>query len=229
MTENIKIIGTSHIAKQSLKEVEDAINNFKPDIIALELDRKRMYGLMSNQKSKPKIDDVFRIGFKGFLFSLIGAWAEKKLGEIVGVSPGDEMKIAIKLAKEKKIKIAMIDQDIEITLKKFSKSLSWKEKWNFLVDLVKAFIFRKKEIDFDLRTVPSEKVIKKLIDKVKDRYPNVYNVLIAERNEVMARRLNKIMQKNPELKIVAVIGAGHKSEVEKMLNKSGIWYSYSIG
>ena len=40
---NLIIIGTSHIAKQSLKEVNDMFENENPDIIALELDRKRIY------------------------------------------------------------------------------------------------------------------------------------------------------------------------------------------
>jgi len=42
---DLTIIGTSHIAKQSLDEVERAINVEKPDIIALELDRRRLYSL----------------------------------------------------------------------------------------------------------------------------------------------------------------------------------------
>ena len=38
----LKIIGTSHIAKESVEEVKDTILKEKPDIIALELDRKRL-------------------------------------------------------------------------------------------------------------------------------------------------------------------------------------------
>ena len=34
---NLTIIGTSHIAKQSLDDVETAIEHGKPDIVALEL------------------------------------------------------------------------------------------------------------------------------------------------------------------------------------------------
>ncbi|MFC1769343.1 TraB/GumN family protein, partial [Nanoarchaeota archaeon] len=52
--DNITIIGTSHIAKQSMKEVKDHIENKKPDIIALELDKKRVIALLS-EKKKQKI------------------------------------------------------------------------------------------------------------------------------------------------------------------------------
>ena len=163
---NLQIIGTSHIAKQSLEEVKTAIEKDKPDIIALELDKKRIYALMNSKKDKIRLYDIRRIGIKGFVFSLIGAWAEKKLGEYVGVKPGSEMKQAVVSAKKNRIAIALVDQDIEVTLKRFSKSLTWREKWNFLVDIIKAIIFRKKEIDFDLKTVPDKKTIAKMVGKV---------------------------------------------------------------
>ncbi len=98
---NLTIIGTSHIAKESVEEVEETINKEKPDIIALELDKKRMYTLLNKQEEKISFYNIFRVGIKGFFFSLLGAWAEKKLGKLVGVSPGSEMIEAIKLAKKK--------------------------------------------------------------------------------------------------------------------------------
>lgn len=211
--DNLIIIGTSHIAKQSLEEVNTVFEKEKPDIIALELDRKRIYSLLQKKKTGPSLKDIKRIGLKGFLFSLIGAWVEKKLGEKVGVSPGSEMLEAFKLAKSKKLKIFLIDQDIEITLKRFSKTLTWREKLNFVIDLIKGLIFRKQEFSFDLEKVPSKNLIKNLIKKVKQRYPNIYKVLIEERNQVMAKNLFQIMQKYPESKVVAIVGAGHEEDI----------------
>jgi pheromone shutdown-related protein TraB len=225
---NLTIIGTSHIAKQSLEEVEKAIVEDKPDIVALELDRRRLYGLFK-EPGKVRIYDIKRVGVKGFLFSLVGAWAEKKLGKVVGVAPGSEMKKAVRLAKKNKIKIALIDQDIEITLRRFSKSLTWKEKWNFFVDIVKAIFVRKKVIEFDLTKVPSKKVIKKLINHVRGRYPNVYNVLIEERNQVMAENLKKIIDIHPDKKILAIIGAGHEEDILDLIKKPSISYSFNVG
>ena len=230
---NLKIIGTSHIAKESLEEVKKTIEKDRPDIIALELDKRRIYALMHDEKRKIRVSDIFRVGIKGFFFSLIGAWAEKKLGELVGVPPGSEMKQAIKLAKNLKIRLALIDQDIEITLKRFSKELTWREKWNFVVDIIKAVIFRKKEVEFDLTKVPSKKIIKTLINKVKKRYPNIYKVLITERNDVMGNKLIRIMKENPDSKILGIIGAGHEDDIIKLIkekfNKVDISYSFSVG
>lgn len=225
---NLTITGTSHIAKQSLDEVERTINGEKPDIIALELDRRRLYSLFK-KPGRIRIYDIKKIGIKGFVFSLIGAWAEKKLGKMVGVMPGSEMKKAVKLAKKNKIKIALIDQDIEITLRKFSKSLTWKEKWNFFADVVKAVFSRKKTIEFDLTKVPSKSVIKKLVGQVKKRFPNVYNVLIEERNHIMAENLRKIMERHPGKKILAIVGAGHEEDIINLIKKPSISYSFRIG
>ena len=225
---NLTLVGTSHIAKQSLEDVEIAIEQGKPDIIALELDKKRLYSLFRKKQDKIRIYDIRRIGIKGFVFSLIGAWAEKKLGKLVGVAPGSEMKKAVRLAKKYKMKIALIDQDIEVTLRKLSKNLSWKEKWNFFVDIIKAVFVKKNIIEFDLTKVPSKKIIKKLVDKVKKRYPNVYKVLIEERNSVMARNLKNLMEHNHDKKILAIIGAGHEDDILRLIKDSNISYSFNI-
>ena len=234
---NLIIIGTSHIAKQSLDEVKNTITKQKPEIVALELDRKRFYALTHEQKRKLKISDIRKMGFKGFLFNLIGAWVEEKLGKMVGAKPGSEMITAIKLTKKLKLKIALIDQDIEITMKRLSKELTWKEKGRFLIDIIKSVIFRKSELKelgikkLDLTKVPSKTLIKKLIKRVKKRYPNFYKVLVEERNQIMANNLVQIMQQNPDKQILAIIGAGHEDEILYIIKKqikSTISYSYNV-
>ena len=138
------------------------------------------------------------------------------------------MKEAIKLAKKNKIKVALIDQDIEITLKRFSKSLTWKEKWYILADIFKGVILRKKEIDFDLKTVPDKKIVDKIIKKVKKRYPSIYRVLIEERNQIMANNLQNLIEKNKEKSIVAIIGAGHEDSILKLIKKPPVSYSFTV-
>lgn len=203
------LVGTSHISKDSIKEVKETILKYKPDIVAIELDRLRMMNLLS-QKRKISLRDIRRVGFKGFLFAVIGYWIEKKLGEIVNVKPGSEMLMAINIARNTKSKVALIDQDIRITLRKLSKRITLKEKLRFGSDIIKSF-FVKTKIDFDLRKVPSQTLINKLTKQLKERYPTVYEVLISERNFIIAKNLYLLMQK--DYTIVAVIGAGHEKSV----------------
>ena len=221
---NLVFLGTSHIAKQSLDEVKKRIEDEKPGIIALELDKKRLNALSSKSERGADLRIIGKIGFKGFLFSLFGAWAEKKLGKIVGVAPGSEMKQAINIAKKEKIEIALIDQDIEVTLQRLSKAITWKEKKNFLIDLLKALFIQKQEFDFDLTTVPDKKTIKKLTSKLKERYPNFYKVLIEERNLVISDNLNRLMASAPDKKVLVILGAGHVEDVLRLVKGPEISY-----
>lgn len=232
---NLTIIGTSHIAEQSLREVASAIEKEQPDILALELDKKRFYALTHKIKRRVQLRDIKRIGLKGYIFNLIGAWIEQKLGKLVGVKPGSEMIKAIELAKEHKINIALIDQDIEITLARISKTLTWKERLNFIADLFKGLFFKKRELKklaitkIDLTKVPSKTLIKKLIKKVKVRYPNLYKVLIKERDQIMAYNLHNLMLANPEKRILAIVGAGHEEELMNLIKKAPkITYTFRV-
>ncbi|MBU0929496.1 MAG: TraB family protein [Nanoarchaeota archaeon] len=215
---NITIIGTSHIAIESVKEVESEIRKIKPDIVAIELDRSRFLALFS-KKRKISFRDIRKIGVKGYLFNLIGHYAESKLGKMVGVIPGSEMKKAVEIAKEIGAKTALIDQDISITLKRLTKSLTFKEKLNFFVDLILS-VFKREKIDFDLKKVPDKKIIEKLTKRFKKRYPSVYNVLVDERNKYMGKNLYKLMLDYNNL--VAVVGAGHEEDLIKEIK---IWES----
>jgi pheromone shutdown protein TraB len=180
-----------------------------------------------HKRGKLRLYDIRRVGIKGFIFSLIGAWVEKKLGEYVGVALGSEMLTAVRMAKKHNSKIALIDQDINITLKRFSKRLTWKERGRFLIDVFTGF-FKKKRIPFDLRKVPQKDLVKKLINQVKKRYPSVYNVLIKERNAVMAYNLSGLMEENPDKTILAVVGAGHEEDIIELIKKGNkIEYSFS--
>lgn len=215
---NITIIGTSHIAIESIKEVKQFITDNKPDIIAIELDHKRFRGLMG-KRQKMRFSDIKDIGIKGFVLNLIGSYIEKKLGKIVGVSPGSEMKTAIQLAKRYKLKVALIDQDISVTLKKLTSSITLKEKLTFIKDIIKN-IFKKDPLadKIDLRKVPSQDIVEKMVEKVKKSYPSIHKVLIDERNSIMSNKIKKLAEMYPNARILVIIGAGHKNEVIRLLS-----------
>lgn len=222
---DLTIIGTSHISKQSIQEIKKAILEEKPDIVAVELDIQRAAALFHDEKRSMSPMQIFRIGVKGFLFVKIGQYVQKKLGNMVGVSPGSEMKMAIKMAKKEKLEIALIDQPIQITLRKFSRALGWKEKWTFFMDFVKGIVSPKKQLrelgleKFDLTKVPEKKVIEKMMKQMKSRYPSIYKTLVEDRNRYMVKKLVQIAREKPGKKVLAVVGAGHKDGMEELLLK----------
>lgn len=220
---NLVLIGSSHVSAESINEVKETVEKKKPHIIAVELDQDRLHALFNKGKRSFFIKGV---GIKGMLFALIGAWVEKKIGKIVNVEPGSEMKAAVLLAKYHKLKLALIDQHINITLRRFSETFTWKEKFRFLGDIVSSIFRPNKQLSDiglkpeNLNKVPSKETIRKMLKYVKVRYPNIYQVLIYERNLFMANALAQIMHKYPDEKIVAVVGAGHEEELIEMIKKN---------
>lgn len=214
---NVRLIGTSHIAQQSITTITNHFNSYQPDILCVELDHKRLHALLTNAKPDYSITGIRKYGFQGYLFAIIGGIIQKKLGNVVGIKPGSDMLSAVNLAKTNNKKLELIDQDIEITLRRFSKSFTLKEKFRILVDIIKAPFSKK--ITFNLNEVPEQKIIEMLMNQLKDRYPNLYHVLIEERNQVMAKNIYNIMSKNPEKKILAIIGAGHEKDLLKKIKQ----------
>ncbi len=217
---NLIVIGSSHVSRDSINLVKETIEKENPGIIAVELDIDRLHALFSKQKRGLFVRGV---GFKGMIFAAVGAWIEKKIGKIVKVEPGSEMKTAIMLARKHNAKIALIDQNISITLRRFSQEITWKERWRFLYDFIIGIIMPKRKIkglsldEADVSKVPDQETIKKILRFVKKRYPNFYSVLVTERNHVMANNIAAIMKQNPHEKILAVVGAGHEEDIMKLV------------
>ncbi|MEK6953199.1 MAG: TraB domain-containing protein [Nanoarchaeota archaeon] len=208
---NLTILGTSHIAKQSIMEVKKTINEIKPNIIALELDKDRFLALTSKKKTK-SFRKYKNLSFQSILFNLIGSYIEKKLSKNTGFLPGSEMKTAIKLARKQNIEIELIDQPIQITLNKLTSQLTRKEKLNLIKEII-FFPFIKNKTEFNLNKVPSKKIIEKLIKETQEKYPTIHRILIKERNQYMAKALYKIINTNHDKKILAIVGAGHKKDI----------------
>ncbi|MEK6974217.1 MAG: TraB/GumN family protein [Nanoarchaeota archaeon] len=211
--DNLSIIGTSHISRESINEVRSFILNENPDIIALELDPLRFDALLNPEKKKISLSDIKVVGFKGYLFSIIGSLVQKKLGKIVGVDPGSEMVTAINLALKNKKELCLIDQDIRVTLKRLSQLITFKEKARLFFDLIRSpFVKRIEGIEisrFDLNKVPESEFISVVLKILRQRYPSFHKALIEERNNVIAKNLNRIKAQYSNKKILAVVGAGH--------------------
>jgi pheromone shutdown-related protein TraB len=212
------IIGTSHVSKQSVNDVKNSFEEFNPDIIALELDILRFQSLIAKKQKRNLIKEIKHLGVKGVLLNTIGAWIENKIGQKVNMKPGAEMKTAIGLARIHKKEIALIDQDIRITLKRLTKEVKIKEKLRIFLDLFRIPFAKKQMEKIDLTKVPEQEFIDDIIKKVKNRYPGIYKVLIKERNKIIAKNLNKLKKDKKDKKILAIIGAGHKKEVEKLIS-----------
>ncbi len=218
---SITIIPTSHIASESINQVEEAILKIKPDCVAVELDKLRYQNLKTQEQSSNT--DLFKhLGASTFFVVWIFKKMQQWLGSKVGILPGSEMAQAIETSKKNNVRIALIDQDIGITLTKI-KNIPRGEKLKLIWYLIKAPVtvkFSKSNNigQIDLSKTPSDQIVEQAIEMLKNEFPNLYKVLVEDRNIYMAEKI-KELQKHFE-KIVVVVGAGHKKGLGNLIEES---------
>ncbi|HZK19965.1 MAG TPA: TraB/GumN family protein [Treponemataceae bacterium] len=211
------LIGTAHISSQSIDQAVSSIKNEKPDSVAIELDEQR-YKTMQNPDSWKNLDIIKVLkGGQGFLMmaNLVLSSFQKRMGADVGVKPGDEMKAAIRIADELAIPSVMVDRPIKTTLKRaWAKNSFWgKSK---LLALLFSSAFDKEEFSpEEIEELKNSNEMDSMMDELANYLPGVKGVLIDERDQYLASHIWKADGK----KIVAILGAGHLSGVERWLKE----------
>ncbi|HDP74092.1 MAG TPA: hypothetical protein ENN46_04025 [Candidatus Woesearchaeota archaeon] len=220
--ENIYIAGTSHIAQESKHLVHKSFAEFKPDVVALELDISRFQALMSDkQETRSSSGALRQFGIRGFLFFSIGRFIQKRLSKVVNTEPGIEMKEAIRQAKAKNIPIMLIDRPINTTIKRVSATLNLGFLFSLLKDLLTS-PFKAKKRRFNLNSIPNDQLVDYLISEMKKTYPQLYKVLVEERDIYMSKKIIAFAKQNPDKKLLVVVGLGHKAGISQRLNQVDI-------
>jgi len=206
----IKIVGTAHVSQQSVDEVRLAIEEFRPDVVAIELDPAR-FSALKKQGRDPTVNDVLAVSnFNSLLVQWLLAYLQRKIGFDVGVEPGAEMKAAIDEAEKRGIAIGLVDRDIRATLLRFWNSLGFVEKirmfWALVISI--AEVDRGQEIDIE--SLKQQDVIDVVMEEFRKFSPNGAGALIDERDAYIAHQLVLLKAQRPEGRILAVVGAGHR-------------------
>lgn len=215
--ENLKIIGTAHVSEKSVEEVRNTIIESHPDVVAVELDVNRYQNLMNEKKGITQDKDIkIREILKGnnismLLVSGFLSYFQKKIGEEVGVKPGSEMLAATEAAEEVGSQVALIDRDIQITLKRALNSMSFWEKAKFVYNIIASFFSDDETIE-DIESIKEGDTLAEVMKYFQEMSPSAYEVLVKERDAYMAR---KLMDINGD--VVAVVGAGHKDGIYQNL------------
>lgn len=212
----ITLVGTAHVSAQSIEEVTQTIREIKPDCVAVELDDKRADSIQNEQKfSELDVIKVIREG-KVFLVlaNLILASFQKRMGQNVGVKPGDEMLAAIKVADEMGIPTSLVDRPVQTTLRRAWAKNSFFGKMTLLASLFGG-AFSKEEIDEkEIEALKQKNEMDSMMAELSKEMPVIKEVLIDERDKYLASKIWESQGNN----IVAVLGAGHLGGVEAHLN-----------
>ena len=125
----VRVVGTAHVSEESVREVEDAIETERPDIVAVELDEGRYRQLKGGEPDDIEPGDLLR---GNTVFQFIAYWmlsyVQTRLGEKFDVSPGADMLSAVETAERLGIDVALVDRDINETMRRFWSAMGPLEK-----------------------------------------------------------------------------------------------------
>lgn len=197
----IHVFGTSHVSQESVELVEEKIEEIDPEVVALELDMMRLNALLSDGEQQSG----------GPLFIRAIRYFQNHIGKKTGVMPGEEMLHAYNVAKRNDIDVALIDQDIAVTIQKL-KGVSFWEKLKAAAQLVVGVLMPG---GMDIPTdIPDEELIDRILYEMEFKLPEMYQVLVEERNTHMIESL-KMLEEENEGDIVAFVGAAHQKAIQK--------------
>ena len=213
----ITLVGTAHVSAESVKEVENVIEELKPECVAIELDQGRAESIQNKEKfSQLDIVQVLK-KHQGFLLlaNLILASFQRRMGLNAGVKPGDEMLAAMEKAKSLNIPTEMVDRPIQTTLKRaWAKNSLW-GKCKLLASLLTS-AFSKEEVSPDeIENLKKSNEMDSMMNELADYMPVIKQVLIDERDQYLASKIWACKGNS----VVAVLGAGHLPGVMTHLEK----------
>jgi pheromone shutdown-related protein TraB len=208
----VTLVGTAHVSKLSVEMVEEHIASGDYDCIAVELCAPRLENI-TNQGWWKNLDiyQVFKKKKAGLLLINLALTAyQKRIAERIGVEAGKEMIRAVELAREKGLRLEVIDRDISTTLHRLVTEVSFWQKFKIVGGLI-AGVFVGEEISEDqIEDLKRGDMLHSVVSEFGEELPQIKRVLIDERDEYMVGRLAQISESyHAPKKVLALVGAGH--------------------
>jgi pheromone shutdown-related protein TraB len=211
------LIGTAHVSRESIDEVAAAIREEKPDQVCVELDAGR-YTSMTQKDNWDNLNvaKVFREG-KGFLLmaNLVLGGFQRRMGQELGVKPGEEMRTAIDTAAELGIPYTFCDREIQATLRRAWARCGFWSKSKLLASLVSSAFTTEKLSEAEIENLKNRSELDGMMAELADYLPLVKETLIDERDRYLAAKI----WAGGAAKQLAVVGAGHLMGIKAHLER----------
>lgn len=204
---DIHVLGTAHISKRSVEEVQDLIERLRPDTVCVELDPTR-YEALTDERRWQKLDIFTVIRQKKVLF-LITSMAlsayQRKMGDALGVRPGAELLAAVQSAEAVGARVILADRDVQATLKRSWRNVSFFDKLKIVSNLLAAPFVVEEITAEKIEELKDRDTINEMMAEFARLMPGVKRPLIDERDQYLMSKIREA----PGKTIVAVVGAGH--------------------
>ena len=211
----LRLLGTAHVATASVEAVREQIESYQPQVVAVELCQTRHDALVEGRRlDKEGLRRVIKEGKAPMVLMQAMLSAEqRRLGLNEGQEPGAELLAAVETAKTAGLEVALVDRDIQVTMRRAWRKMKWRERFRLLFSLFGDD--EELEEDFDLDELLSDSdLLSTMMDDLKEFSPGAGEALIDERDRFIAE---KIMQSKTEEKMLVVVGAGHLKGIERAL------------
>lgn len=207
------LVGTAHVSRRSVEEVETVIDRVRPDVVCVELDQTRHDALTKDSAFRDL--DVFKVVREGrglyLLAHLALASYQRRIGASLGVKPGAELLAAVQAARARQIPVELIDRDINITLKRTWKNLGLWKRSMLLSSLLVGWEGDdgKGEVvtEESLESLKESKALSEMLTELGRAVPQVKGPLIDERDRYLASKT--VDAGRGKGRVVAVVGAAH--------------------
>ena len=213
--DNLRLVGTAHISSTSVALVRQQIEDWGPDLVAVELCESRKASLLDPEALEN--EDLLKIlnDGKSHMILLQSALAaeQRRMGVASGEKPGAELLAAIEAAEEAAVPIELIDRDVVITLRRAWSKMGLREKWR----VMDAFLWQEDDDETSVEELLEDSdMLSNLMEEAREVAPGAGSVLIDERDAFIAGRLQQIRGKG---KVLAVVGAGHLNGIVHQLGE----------
>jgi pheromone shutdown-related protein TraB len=210
------LVGTAHVSRESAQEVQDSIQQEKPDTVCIELCPSRYQSI--RQKERWQQTDIVKVikEKKTFLLlsNLLLASFQKRIAKKFDINPGAEMIQAIETAEAVGAQIHLADRDIRTTLSRTWRAMGLWGKIKLMFQLILSLGEVEDIKEEDIEKMKQEDVLESLLAEVGKSLPVLKDILIDERDQYLADKIRNA----PGNKIVAVVGAGHVPGIQKYWN-----------
>ncbi|AKS41881.1 TraB/GumN family protein [Wenzhouxiangella marina] len=213
------LLGTAHVSRTSAEAVERLLDSGHYDAVAIELCPSRHQALSDqNRWRNLNLFQVLREGKAGMMMASLALSAyQRRIAEQFGIEPGAEMKAAMEAAKRHGLPVQLIDREIGTTLRRASRRLGWWKRWVMVNGLVFSLFSREEISEEDVEKLKEGDLLTQTFSEFSEASPELFEVLIAERDRYMAARLRQENADGKHRRVLAVLGAGHLAGTSKAL------------
>eukprot|EP00051_Salpingoeca_urceolata_P006394 m.84604 g.84604 ORF g.84604 m.84604 type:complete len:317 (-) comp14811_c0_seq1:25-975(-) len=217
------IVGTAHVSKHSVTDVQNTIATCSPTAVLIELcdERKGMISLPLDRRipalpmNYENIMAVMRRGegLSGVLHLSLSAMTDDVMNKLkLEMPPGCEFAAAAQAAQARGIPVVLGDRSLAVTLKRAWRSLSWLDRIRFLYQIIVEM--NEEWTEEQIEQLKQMDLLQEMLKELAEQFPRLSEPIVSERDRYLRHTLRQTCmyasRRQPEQPlVVGVVGLGH--------------------